>query len=425
MRRKNVLVVGLGLSGVSAANFLIKTGAKVTITDHKKKNQLSSFIKSLSEKVRLKLGGFPTSVSSFDRVIVSPGVSWTHPLLRQARKKGIPVWPELELGWRAVHPKTSVAITGTNGKTTTTRLVEFILKKAKKNVQVGGNIGRPLTSFVSKVKSNTILVLEVSSYQLEAHQTVHPALAVWLNLTPDHLGRHGSLLSYAKAKARLFKLMNSKDVVILNRNDVWCRRMGKKSPSKKVWFPNPKLKRLARCLTLPGTHNQENAMAAIGVAKALKIPETVIRQALRRFKGVRHRLQSVRQWKGRKFINDSKSTNVDSTKVALNSLTGPIVLILGGRHKGTSYKGLIPFMKKKVQKVFAIGEAAPLIKKELGNQFSVRPVSLLQRAVKEARRQSQKGGTILFSPACASFDQYDNYEKRGDHFVNLVKAIKV
>lgn len=416
LRNKRVLVVGGGLSGLAALNLLRQSGAQVTLVDRRR-------VPHVPKGIRTKFGSLLFSTENFDLIVVSPGISWRHPSLVKARSKGIPIWPELELGWRAVKPYKTVAVTGTNGKTTTTSLIGWILKKANKPVLIGGNIGTPLSALAGRVTKKTILVLEVSSYQLEAHQTFHPDIALLMNITPDHLGRHKTMENYAAAKARLFEKMTRDDLAVLNRRDAWCRRIAKKIPASIQWFPETRLRRLTAALSLPGEHNQENAMAAVAAARFLGVSNNVIKRALRTFPGVKHRLQDVRLHRGIRYINDSKATNVDSTLVALKACVRPIHLILGGEHKGAPYTPLKALIKKKVKKIFTIGEASTLIKRDLGRFVPIVSCQTLDKAVKEASVHAVKGDIVLLSPACASFDQYKNYEQRGDHFISLVKAL--
>jgi UDP-N-acetylmuramoylalanine--D-glutamate ligase len=356
--------------------------------------------------------------------VVSPGVPWNHPRLTEARRRGVPVWPELELGWRNVKPAKTVAVTGTNGKTTTTALVAHLLRTAGKKVVVGGNIGTPLSALAGRVRRSTHLVLEVSSYQLEGHQTFHPNVGLFLNLTPDHLARHGTMAGYARAKARLFALATPRDTAVLNAGDPWCRRVAKTVRARKAWFPSPRLERLAENIRLPGRHNRENAMAAAAAALALGISDRSIRMGMSTFKGVPHRIQIVATRGGVRFVNDSKSTNVDSTSVALKAFKEPLLLILGGQHKGAPYKPLAPLVRRNVREIFTIGEAAPLIRRDLRNAARVTPCGTLDRAVRAAAGKAAPGDVVLLSPACASFDQFRNFEHRGEEFVRLVRGLR-
>jgi UDP-N-acetylmuramoylalanine--D-glutamate ligase len=424
LKNKNVVVVGLGKSGLAAARLLVKCGARVTLTDQKTRAQAKDLIHQIPSRVRGKMGSKSIPLKNADLVVVSPGVPWSHPSLVVARKSGIPVWPELELGWRFVRPKTTIAITGTNGKTTVTALVGHILKSARRQVVVGGNIGTPLSALTDKITPKTILVLEVSSYQMEAHQTFHPNIGIFMNLTPDHLARHRTMQGYATAKQRLLKWMDKSDTVIFNSNDRWCRWIVKTSRAKKVPFPSTPLKLLASAISLRGGHNLENAMAASAACRAAGISQADIRKGLKSFKGVPHRIEVIGRKKGVLYVNDSKATNVDSTVVALKSFTEPLILLLGGEHKGTPYTPLRPFIKKRVRYLIAYGESQSIVEKDLKGSAPLLRVRDLKDAVRLASRLAKKGDAVLLSPACASFDQYKNFEERGEHFASLVRRFQ-
>jgi len=421
---QRVLVVGLGKSGSAAANFLRVRGAQVSITDKRPRGQLKPFLKQLPSKIQVEAGSHHLLKKPFDLIVTSPGVHYDLPELIKNRRKGIPVWPELELAWRFVRPFKTVAVTGTNGKTTTTALLGHIFRKAGKPTVVGGNIGVPLSSLVKKITSKTILVLEVSSYQLEAQGSFHPDVGIVLNVTPDHLARHRTMSNYARMKGRLFKNCTAKDFAVLNRQDLWCRKIGRATKARKIWFPNPKILKLAQDISLPGEHNLQNAMAAASAARVLKIRESVIRKALRTFPGVPHRLQFVRELRGVRYINDSKGTNVDSTLVALKAAARPTILILGGEHKGSPYTPLLPIIKRKVKEVITIGEAAPIVARDLKGAVPITPCGNMEKAVRRACQIAQRGDDVLLSPACASFDQFKNFEERGHHFEKLVGGLK-
>lgn len=423
LRGRRVLVVGLGKSGLAAARLLNKKKARVFITDQRSRADLKDQLRRLPSGVRVEAGSHQFLSRKFDLIVVSPGVDWNHAALKKARKNGVPVWPELELGWRFVKPRQTVAVTGTNGKTTTTALVAQIVKQAGRPVVCGGNIGTPLSDLIGEVTPRTTLVLEVSSYQLEAHQTFHPDVGVLLNITPDHLARHSTMERYAKAKARLFANAATSDTAVLNKKNAWCRRIGRTLSIRKSWFPSDELRLLALATPLLGEHNLENAMAAAAAGLALGLKASVIRQAIRSFRGVPHRLEPVTTINGVLYVNDSKATNVDSTVVAVKAIKPPLILILGGEHKGAPYTPLKPYVKRKVKEILTIGEAGPLIQKDLKGSAPIVPCGTLEKAVHHARETARKGDTVLLSPACASFDQYRNFEHRGQHFAKLVRKI--
>ena len=438
-----VLVVGLGKSGVAAATLLSRLGARVSVTEKKSKSHCLPWLRSLPKGTAVELGTHHFLSRPWDLVVASPGVPAVS--LASARARSIPVWGELELGYRVLAlagrwPAWSAAITGTNGKTTTTALLGAIFKAAGQPTVVAGNIGVPLCAVVSQVTARTALVLEVSSYQLETSEAFRPAVGAVLNVTPDHLARHGDMGSYARAKFRLFQSQGVGDAAVLNGRDTWCRSLAPSVPGRVYWFGD----RLpgdgvfwdgkylhGRGLTgrwsapphLPGRHNIENALAAVACARALGVPSDAIARGLSGFRGVEHRLELVRTWNEIRFINDSKATNVDSTRVALEAFSGPLTVILGGQDKGAPYAPLVPLLQKKARNVLLIGDASEKIKRELGAQVPVVPCGTLARAVDHAARSARPGEVVLLSPACASFDQFENFEHRGRCFKELVDAL--
>jgi UDP-N-acetylmuramoylalanine--D-glutamate ligase len=423
LKNKRVLVVGLGKSGLAASQLLTSQGARVFISDQKSKKELRDFIRQLPKGVNLETAGQNFLNDSYDLIVLSPGVSSHHPKIKKALEKKTEVWSELELGWRFVKPFKTIAITGTNGKTTTTALIGHILKKVGKPTIVGGNIGTPLCSLVRKIHSRHYLVLEVSSYQLERHQTFHPNVGLFLNLTPDHLARHGSMSGYANAKLRLFKNMTPKDFSVLNRTDRWCKKIAPQIHAKKIWFPSPSLQKIGQTIKLPGEHNIQNAMAAAAALQSVGIKTSDIIRGIKTFKGVDHRIQFVRTLNGVDYFNDSKATNVDSTLVALKAFSKKIILILGGEDKGAPYTPLIPLINEKVRTILTIGEAAPLIRKDLKVSLPLLDCKTLNRAVSLARKLAFRGDVVLLSPACASFDQFKNFEHRGEMYSRLVRSL--
>jgi UDP-N-acetylmuramoylalanine--D-glutamate ligase len=422
LKGKRALVVGLGKSGVAAARLLHSLGADVDVTDDKPAAALGDILAGLGVAIPY-LPPAQAAEQRFHLCVVSPGVPARHAILQSLRRRGVPIYPEFEFAWSLTRPRATLAVTGTNGKTTTTALLEHLLRSAGKRVLAGGNIGTPVSDLVSKISPSTYVVLELSSYQLESHRRFHPAVALGLNLTPDHLGRHGSLAAYGAAKARLFENMTRRDTAVLNRDDAWCRRVAKSLSATVRWFPDASLEGLAAPLPLVGRHNQENGMAAAAAALAVGVPEEKIRAALKTFKGVPHRIQFTRERKGVRFYNDSKSTNVDSTLVALRSFHQRLILILGGQHKGAPYTPLAPLIKSHVDEILTIGEAAPIIAKDLKRAAPVRPCGTLEKAVAYAAKRAKPGQVVLLSPACASFDQFRNFEHRGERFAQLVKGL--
>lgn len=422
-KQRDILVIGAGKSGLAAAKLLVKLKARVTLTDEKSAAQLRELLTGLPPSVRRRFGVKKFIDKPYDMIVTSPGLPWNHVELKCAREQGTTVWPELELGWRLARPFKTVAITGTNGKTTTTALVGHLLQSARRPTVIGGNIGTPLSALIPKISDKTYLVVEVSSYQLEGQQSFHPNVGLFLNLTPDHLARHKTMAGYAAAKARLFMNFTKDDTAVLNGRDGWVRKIGRTLSSRVIYFPNEIDQDLAKSLRLPGQHNQENAMAASAAVRALGLSTTQIKHGLASFRGVPHRIELVRQVNDVLYINDSKATNVDSTLVALKSFKQPIILILGGEHKGTPYTPIRELVRKQVKQILTIGEAAPIIAKDLKNAAPLLAMRTLDRAVVQAARMAKKGDVVLLSPACASFDQFKNFEHRGQVFTELVNKL--
>lgn len=431
-------IIGAGRSGLAAAALLRRLAARVFLSDQ---GQITGAVPS---GIRLEEGGHTARLLQNDLLIRSPGVPGHSAVLDEAFRRGIPVWSEMELGYRACRYKDLIAITGTNGKTTTTALVGEIFKAARRPTRVGGNIGTPLSALALRTTSKTVLVLEVSSYQLENIETFHPTLSAILNVTPDHLEHHGTMRAYAAAKARIFERQTRRDVCVLNADDPWCRRLARRCPatvfffsrrrrlSKGVFFDRGDIvwrwgKRKGRWKLrthLPGPHNIENILASTAMAIAAGIPMAIVRKALSRFHGVEHRLELVRTLEGVRYVNDSKGTNVDSTRMAVASFLEPLLVIMGGRGKGAPYAPLKPLMKKRVKRLLLIGEEASRIRRELAGAAPCEACGALPAAVQRARALAAPGDVVLLSPACASFDQYKDYEERGRHFKALVRALK-
>lgn len=476
LQNRPVAVVGLGQSGLSAARCLLKLGAKLFLSESKPKQKFVPHLPKFFRKVAGEFGRHTKNILKNDLIVVSPGVPSNLPVLAEARKKRIPVWNELELGWRVTEFRQTVAVTGTNGKTTTVSMIADICRRAGCKTLVAGNIGKPLCDFYSSHGKFDLLLLEVSSYQLESIETFHPNIAMVLNLTADHLHRHLEMHRYAKAKERIFLNQSADDFAILNADDAWCKKMSRNCSAQIVWFStrkkvapgvfyDAKNRRIAAqffsarppaIFPLPshltGLHNIENSCAAIAACLKLKIAPDSILESLKHFQGVKHRLEKVLQLHGATYINDSKATNVDSTLKALQSFTRPIWLIMGGEDKGDSYLPLKSSIAEKVKGIFLIGEAAKKIYSELtlkdesatehrrGSAASLKVIrkmpsppagtcdfffsGTLSRAVADAARNAMPGDVVLLSPACASFDQFKNFEDRGDQFKRLVKGLK-
>ena len=446
MNNKRVLVVGLGRSGVASALFLHSRGAKVTVSDTKPEDQLRKEIPVLLDHgIAVETGRHgERTFQNQDLIVVSPGVPFDAQPLVQARALGEQVIGEIELASEFI-PGPIVAITGSNGKTTTTTLVGEILTKSGFKTLVGGNIGTPAISLVEKATPGAIAVLEVSSFQLETIRKFRPKVAVVLNVTPDHLDRHRTLEAYAAAKARIFENQQEHDFTVLNADDPICVAMAAKTKAQLFWLSRKRevdqgtfvrhgIVHLRRTGTehevmpvseipLKGAHNVENVLAAICSAELMGCAPDAIRSAVREFKAVEHRLQYVATVRGVEYYNDSKATNVDATIKALESFPGRIHLILGGKDKGSDYTVLNGLLRERAKCVYTIGAAAEKIQAHIAGATKVVSSGTMDAAVTQASAGAEPGDIVLLAPACASFDQFQNYEHRGRVFKELVLAL--
>jgi UDP-N-acetylmuramoylalanine--D-glutamate ligase len=438
---KKVGVLGRAKSGIAAANLAKALGADVLVSEAAAKAKCGKAA-SLRKDIRTEFGGHSAQLLDSDIIIKSPGVHQDIDILKKARKKKIPVWSEIELAARLSEPERTVAITGTNGKTTTTALTGEIFKAAGRRTVVAGNIGAPLASAVENIEGTTTVVLEVSSYQLEDSPSFHPEISAILNITPDHLEHHHTMRNYISAKTKIFANQTKKDYCVLNYDDPVLRRLAKQCPATVLFFSRKKVLKtgvyfdgqnviarikgkktvLSGALKIPGLHNRENALAAVAMALAADVEPSVIEKVLAHFPGVEHRIEYVATLRGAEYYNDSKGTNVDSTRVALESFDRPIWLILGGRDKGAPYAPLKKLIKERVRGILLIGEAAAIIRKELKSIATFYDCGTLRQAVKTALHHGRPGDVVLLSPACASFDQFKDYEDRGRKFKQIVKS---
>jgi UDP-N-acetylmuramoylalanine--D-glutamate ligase len=450
LNNKRVLVVGLGKSGVASALFLKAHGARVSVSDTKSGDELRKEIPALLDHgITVETGGHgERTFREQDLIVVSPGVPGEAPLLQQARSLGEVVIGEIELAAQFL-PGPIVAITGSNGKTTTTTLVGEILAAGGLPTLVGGNIGTPAISLVERAKPKTVIVLEVSSFQLETIQTFRPKIAVVLNVTPDHLDRHRTLDAYVNAKARIFENQTAQDFAVLNGEDAISAGMASRTRAKVFWFsPQKEVKQGAWVhdgnilfrdgtglhkaaqreimqvaeIPLKGAHNLENVLAAVCAAALMGCAPDKIRQTVRDFKAVEHRLEYVATIGGVDYYNDSKATNVDATIKAVESFPGNIHLILGGKDKGSDYSVLNELLRQRVKRVYTIGAAAAKIESQIKNA-EVMHAETLEHALQEASAVAQSGDVVLLAPACASFDQFKSYEHRGQVFKEIVRAL--
>jgi len=445
LRGKRVLVVGLARTGVATALFCAARGARVTATDMRSAGDLADVSARLEPQgVALELGAHRReSFLAADLIIPSPGVPYDQEDLLAARRKGIAVWSEIELAWRELRGRL-VAITGSNGKTTTTALTGHILKAAGLPVLVGGNIGTPLIALVDESRDDSISVVEVSSFQLEPIVAFRPDVSVFLNLTPDHIDRHGSLEGYAAAKARIFENQTREDAAVINADDAASLRYAPSRP-RAYWFSRKKevargafvrggdiffcdgdaeARLVSRAeISLRGEHNLENVLAAATAACISGAAPAAIAEGVRTFPGVEHRLQFVAEIGGVQFYNDSKATNVDATEKALEAFPGNLLVILGGKDKGSSYAPLRPLLAARARRAFLIGAAAEKIATEIGGAVPMETSGTLDRAVRAAFEAARPGDIVLLAPACASFDQFQSFEHRGRVFVDLVREL--
>jgi UDP-N-acetylmuramoylalanine--D-glutamate ligase len=444
---RRVLVVGLARSGVAAARVALARGARVTVTDRRAATELGQAAKDLGAAgARLALGGHdPADFTRADLVVVSPGVPLALPEIAAARRQGVPVLGEVELAARLLPPVPVVAITGTNGKSTTTALTGALFELERRTF-TGGNLGTPLCELVLSGEEVDAVVLELSSFQLEGVSQLRPRVAAILNVTPDHLDRYASVDAYALAKARIFMNQGPGDHAVANARDPRAVALAGGSRGEVSTFGlGPAVARgaragdagsfllatgtgaaerfLVRSRALRGRHNLENAMAAALCARLLGVDGARVQAGLDAFKGLPHRLELVREKDGVEWVNDSKATNVDSTQVGLAAFPAGrphVILVLGGRGKRAPYAPLGPLFEGRVKALLTIGEDAPAIERELGALASTERCGDLATAVRRAGDLARTGDVVLLSPACASYDQFRSYEDRGETFRRLV-----
>jgi UDP-N-acetylmuramoylalanine--D-glutamate ligase len=440
---KRCVVVGMAATGMAAAEFLHRQGAAVIVSEQRSEREMRPSLKKLrSLGVKVELGGHTAqALLSGDMIVLSPGVDPHIPPLVAAREQGIPIMSEIELAsWFLDAPM--IAITGTNGKSTTTALIGHILAAWGKQVFVGGNIGTPLTEYLLRQKKADYIVVEISSFQLEAIISFRLWIALLLNLGEDHLTRHPTLASYAAAKARIFLNQGPEDWAIINADDAAVKALIPRIKAQVIAFSRERDRRegawleyrdtvvykkedreerfaLAR-VRIKGMHNRENIMAAVAAARICAVPHQVIQTALDAFPGLEHRLELVGEWNGVSVYNDSKATNVASAVTALESLAAPIVLLAGGRDKGGDYAPLKKIIEERVKAVILMGEAKDRMQQALQGSVPLHPVEGMKEGVQLAWRLARAGDTILLAPACSSFDMFENFEERGRVFKEIV-----
>jgi UDP-N-acetylmuramoylalanine--D-glutamate ligase len=441
-----VTIIGGARSGLAAAKLIAANGGMPFISDLATQEKLGPAVAALQEAgVAYEVGGHTEKVFGARLIVISPGVPSSSPVVAEAAKRGIPVVSELELAsWFCPGP--IAAITGSNGKTTTTTLVGRMLGDARLRHTVAGNIGTAFSGVVGTMAPDEWAVLEVSSFQLDHCETFRPTVSVLLNITPDHMDRYGNLMErYAASKARIFQAQGEGDTLIYGADDLWTARVIAQAKCRTLpfgmvrggtdgaWVEDELLiasvdgtpREIIRAdeISIKGRHNVQNAMAATLVGLLCGVSPASLRATLRNFKGVEHRLEFVREVQGVRYYNDSKATNVDSVWYALQSFASPIVLLIGGRDKGNDYSHLHQLVQERVKAVVAIGESADKVAAAFNGMAVIKKASSMEEAVSTARFVADVGDVVLLSPACASFDWFENYEHRGRVFKELVNAL--
>jgi UDP-N-acetylmuramoylalanine--D-glutamate ligase len=416
------LVVGLARSGAAVSRLLAERGERVLGTDSGRPPEAEG-LASAGVEVSLDVDGTEL-LDEVRTVVKSPGVPQSAPVVAAARERGLEVTGELELAWRAI-PNRFTAVTGTNGKTTTTELIGHIHRSAGRPVAVAGNVGTPLAALAGSLESEAMVVCECSSFQLEDAQAFAPELAVFLNIAPDHLDRHGTIEDYLQAKLRIFANQGPDDVAIYNGAEPLLRDRELPGKGRRVPFdPDPPDPPKLRLL---GAHNVENAVAAATAAREAGIDEATVASALESFEGVPHRLEPVREVGGVLYVNDSKATNVASALAGIESFDQGLHVILGGSLKGERFERLADPLIDRAKAAYLIGEAAPRLAEDLVAAaragVTILECETLERAVESAAERAQPGEVVLLSPACASFDAFRDYEQRGERFRGLVEAL--
>jgi len=437
---KRVLVIGAGRSGLAVVDLVLAAGGDACLVDRR---QVTPRPEWPAGRVEIGADGEGEKrIADVALVVPSPGVARDHALLAAARNAGLPVWSEIELASRCLRCPL-VAITGTNGKSTTTVLIGNILAAAGGRVFVGGNLGTPLAAAAVAAEPYDVAVVEVSSFQLEWVESFRPRVAVWLNLTPDHMDRYRDLDDYAAAKAELFARQEESDVAVLNRDDpvVWARRDALRATvlsfghdvveegafldrdSAVVRFAGREERHSLAAARLHGAHNQENILAAVAAAAALRTPAAAVAAGLRDTAGLPHRLELVTARGGARFFDDSKATNIGAVEKSIASFAEPIVLLLGGYDKGGDFAALIPALRERGSRVVCFGAAGPQIARQLEGRIACEVVDRLEQAVHTAAERAVHGQPVVLAPGCASFDEFRDYNERGERFRALVESL--
>ena len=449
LKDKNILILGLGISGVSTVKALNKLGANICISDTKKEEDLKEYLDEIKDiNVKLYLGTNDISLENIDLIIKSPGIPLNLDIIKRANEKNIEVITDIELAYRIKPDANFIVITGTNGKTTTTTLTGEYFKKAGFNAYVAGNIGIGILWDLVNSKDEDIFVIEASSFQLESTKKFNPKISLILNITPDHLNWHGNLENYINAKKKIFKNQTKDEFTILNYDDLKLREMKNEVNSNIIWFSvdnklsngvyiengdvvindGEKIQKVIATdkIMLPGRHNLENALGSIAIAWIMGLDLETIKEVLENFPGVEHRIEYIDTINGISFYNDSKGTNSDASIKAIEAIHSPIILIAGGMDKGTDFDDLILSFKDKVKALVLLGETKEKIK-DTAIKYGFENIFLvknMKEAVETSFKLGKSNDNILLSPACASWDTYSSFEERGDNFRNLVLNLR-
>lgn len=436
-KNKKIFILGMGRSGVSVAK-LLSNDNNVLITDMKENKEDISLLENLGVEVKITDKQEELLDSTYDVIVKNPGIKLDHPVVLKAKELNIPIITELEVAYRYLPNVKIIGITGSNGKTTTTTIIYNILKEAGLPVHLAGNIGLPLCNQISDIKDDDILVVEISSHQLVNLDKFKVDIAVLTNLSPVHLDHFGTYDNYKKNKLRIFNNQSEKDIAILNKGDNEVFELTKNLTAKKLYFSSKEKTDIYlndnsiiykneeynfKDIRVKGTHNYENIMASILVAKEFNVSYETIMKVLSKFSGVEHRIEFVKEVNGREFYNDSKATNVMSTITALKAFKNDVILLLGGLDRGHSFDELAPYLKN-TKYIVCYGETKYRIEEfAKKNNINVIVVDDIKEATREAYKISKKGDTILLSPACASWDQFNSFEERGDLFKETISKL--
>lgn len=448
LKDKNILILGLGVTGVSTVKALNKLKANIIIADTKKEEELKEYLDEIKEySIEYYLGTNMVPLDNIDLIIKSPGIPLNIPLIEKANELNIEVITDIELAYRLMHSPI-IAITGTNGKTTTTIIVGEFFKKAGYDTHVTGNIGKGILWDAVNSKDEDIFVVETSSFQLDSTKKFKPKVSLIINITPDHLNWHKSYENYINAKKKIFINQDKNDFTILNYDDPILRKMESQVKSKLIWFSvneelekgvylkgdniiiNDGIKEISvmsyKDIKIPGKHNLENALASISVGWAMGLEPNIMAEVLKEFQGVEHRIEYVDTIDGIDFYNDSKGTNPDASIKAIEALNAPLILIAGGMDKGTEFDDFIKSFDNKVKALILLGETKEKIKETaIKYDFNnIYIVESMKEAVNRGYEIGEKGDKVLLSPACASWDMYKSFEERGYYFKKAVRSLK-